>query len=197
MLEVADNLAMRRGHFEAEWNASVRSRRCALRFHREAYRSLRLRGTTCAASPFLGNRGVSPMPNDGFRLPGFSQPLENPQAFVSGVLRSFGAAAQALGYATDRLVLRLAEPRNGGAPDYQIQTVDGEDAAAFSGGNHDFLYEDITVRLDEEKLQDQFYSSNDVENWLNALNGEGAEGGPLTPGLAAGWTEGDRSDPRD
>jgi hypothetical protein len=137
------------------------------------------------------------MADGGFQLPGFAEPLARPDSYIAGVLRNFQQAAQALGCATDRLVLRLAQPSNGGDPDYQIQTVDGEDAAVFSGTTHDFLYDDITIQLDEGKLQDQHFTASDVESWLNAINGEGPGGGPIAPGLSAGWRERDESDPRD
>ena len=133
----------------------------------------------------------------GFRLPGFQKPLESPEAYVSGVLRNFREASQALGAAVETLVVRLAAPKNGGDPDYQIQTLDGEDAAVFSGATHDFLHDDITIRIDEDDLQDQQYTAEQVKDWLNVLNGEGAAGGPVGAILSDQWTEADVSDPRD
>jgi hypothetical protein len=111
-----------------------------------------------------------------FHLPGFEKPLDSPEAFVTGVLRSFREASQALGRAIDTLVLRLAGPGHGEHPDYQIQTLDGEDAAAFSGATHDFLHDDITVLIDEERLQDQAFTAEEVKDWLNVINGEGVGG---------------------
>ena len=132
-----------------------------------------------------------------FHLPGFEKPLDGPDAFVTGVLRNFREASQALGRAVDILVLRLAGPDHGEHPDYQIQTLDGEDAAAFSGATHDFLHDDITVLIDEEQLQDQVFTAEEVKDWLNAINGEGVGGGPVDPGSVESWREGDVSDPRD
>jgi hypothetical protein len=130
-----------------------------------------------------------------FRLPGFRQPLDSPDAFVGAVLRNFREASQALGVASDALVVRLAgEGRN---PDYQFETLDGEDAAAFSGESHDFLFDDITNRIDEDALQDQAYSAEQVQDWLNAINGEGTPGGQVNEILTDRWTEGDSGDPRD
>ena len=137
------------------------------------------------------------MAESGFRLPGFRKPLESPEAYVSGVLRNFREASRALGAAVETLVVRLAAPKNGGDPDYQIQTLDGEDAAVFSGATHDFLHDDITIRLDEDDLQDQQYTAEQVKDWLNVLNGEGAGGGPVGAILSDQWTEADVSDPRD
>jgi hypothetical protein len=136
-----------------------------------------------------------PLMASDFRLPGFRQPLDAPDAFVSAVLRNFREASQALGVATDALVVRLAG--EGGNPDYQFETLDGEDAAAFSGERHDFLYDDITRRIDEKALQDQGYSADQVQDWLNAINGEGRGGGEISEILTEGWTERDAGDPRD
>lgn len=133
-----------------------------------------------------------------FRLPGFEEPLASPEAYVSGLLRAFGAASQALGPGVEFLVARLAEPGRGGPPDYQIQTLDGVDAAAFSGETHDFLHgDDITIRIEEDELQDQSFSMEQVKDWLNQINGEGVGGGDINPILRADWTERDVSDPRD
>jgi hypothetical protein len=137
------------------------------------------------------------MAEPGFRLPGFQKPLESPEVYVSSVLRNFGEASQALGAAMEMLVLRLARPKEGDDPDYQIQTLDGEDAAVFSGRTHDFLHDDITIHLDEDELQDQQYTAEQVKDWLNILNGEGTGGGPTDAILSDQWTEGDVSDPRD
>jgi hypothetical protein len=137
------------------------------------------------------------MAGTGFRLPGFEKPLDTPETFVAGALRNFGEASQALGRATDTLVLRLAGPNRGEHPDYQIQTLDGEDAAAFSGATHDFLHDDITVLIEEDQLQDQLFTAEDVKDWLNIINGEGTGGGPVDPGSMASWREGDIGDPRD
>jgi hypothetical protein len=136
------------------------------------------------------------MAESGFRLPGFRKPLESPEAYVSGVLRNFREASQALGVAVDALVLRLAAPKNGRDPDYQIQTFDGEDAAVFSGASHDFLHDDITIHVEEDQLQDQQYTAEQVKDWLNILSGEGTGGGQVGAILSDQWTEGDVSDPR-
>ena len=132
-----------------------------------------------------------------FRLPGFNTPLDNPESYITGVLRNFREASQALGRAVEVLVVRIAAPRYGGDPDYQIQTLDGEDAAAFSGTRHDFLHDDITIHFEEDELQGQQYTAEQVKDWLNALNGEGTGGGAINPILSTRWTEGDASDPRD
>ena len=132
-----------------------------------------------------------------FRLPGFQKPLDSPEAYISGMLRNFREASQALGRAVELLVVRLAKPKNGGDPDYQIQTLDGEDAAAFSGATHDFLYDDITIQLEEPDLQDGTFTAEQVKDWLNVINGEGTGGGPINPILSDRWTEADVSDPRD
>ena len=137
------------------------------------------------------------MPDSSFRLPGFEQSVSSPESYITGMLRNFGEASQALGAATDRLVVRLAAPRGGADPDYQIQTLDGEDAAAFSGSTHDFLHDDITIHIEEGELQDQAYTAEQVKDWLNIVNGEGAAGGPINPILSDRWREGDVSDPRD
>ena len=137
------------------------------------------------------------MAGSDFRLPGFRQPLESPDSYITGVLRNFHDASQALGRAVEVLVLRIATPRNGGDPDYQIQTLDGEDAAAFSGATHDFLHDDITVHFEEDELQGQQYTAEQVKDWLNAINGEGTGGGAINPILSDRWKEGDVSDPRD
>jgi hypothetical protein len=132
-----------------------------------------------------------------FRLPGFQRPLKSPEAYISAVLRNFREASQALGAAVDTLVLRLARSRNGGDPDYQIATLDGEDAAAFSGETHEFLYDDITIRIEEDQLQDQEYAAEQVKDWLNVVNGEGTGGGPVSAPLSTDWLATDASDPRD
>lgn len=132
-----------------------------------------------------------------FRLPGMEKPLESPEAYVTGVLRAFNAASQALGISTDRLVVRLGTPESGGAPDYQIQTLDGEDVVVFDAGTHDFKYSDITRHLDEGAMEDQTFSVEQVKDWLNAINGEGRGGGPINPILSDQWLESDVSDPRD
>lgn len=132
-----------------------------------------------------------------FRLPGFQKPLESPESYVTSVLRNFGEASQALGAAVETLVVRLAAPRNGGDPDYQIQTLDGEDATVFSGDSHDFLHDDITVHLEEDQMQDQSYTAEQVKDWLNILNGEGTAGGQTSAILSDQWLERDVSDPRD
>jgi hypothetical protein len=131
-----------------------------------------------------------------FRLPGYEQPLASPESFVTGMLRNLSDAAEALGAASSRLVVRLAEG-DGSCPDYQIQTIDGEDAVAYSGKRHEPLFDDITRHLEEDQLQDQTYTQEQVKDWLNALHGEGTGGGPVDPVLAADWETGDRSDPRD
>ena len=136
------------------------------------------------------------MAGSDFRLPGYKNPLESPSSYVTGVLRNFGEASQALGRAVELLVVRLATD-SGGDPDYQIQTLDGEDAAAFSGATHDFVHDDITVHFEEDDLQDQRYTAEQVKDWLNAVNGEGAGGGQVNPILTDKWLEGDSSDPRE
>ena len=136
------------------------------------------------------------MADTDFRLPGYTKSLESPTSYITGMLRSFGEASQALGRAVDTLVVRLATD-SGRDPDYQIQTLDGEDAAAFSGETHDFLHDDITVHFEEDELQDQQYTAEQVKDWLNRVNGEGTGGGSVNPILSDRWTEGDASDPRD
>ena len=137
------------------------------------------------------------MAGSDFRLPGFAATLNSPQSYVTGVLRAFGEASTALGFAVETLVLRLASPKDGGDPDYQIQTLDGEDAAAFSGTTHDFLHDDITIRFEEHELQDQQYTAEQVKDWLNYTTGEGMPGGQINPILTDRWLDGDTSDPRD
>ena len=138
------------------------------------------------------------MAESDFRLPGINAPLSSPEFYVSRVLRNFGVASQALGRATETLVVRLAPADNGADPDYQIETLDGEDAAAFSGDTHDLINQDITVLIDPERLQQgQQYTAEQVKDWLNALNGEGSGGGPLNPILSDRWKEAEASDPRD
>jgi hypothetical protein len=132
-----------------------------------------------------------------FRLPGYERPLSSPESYITSVLRNFREASVALGRAVDTLVVRLAAPRDGKDPDYQIQTLDGEDAAVFSGETHDFLYDDITIRVEEDQLRDQMYTAEQVKDWLNVVNGEGTGGGPIGALLSDRWLEGDVSDPRD
>lgn len=132
-----------------------------------------------------------------FRLPGFDRPVDSPEFYVTRVLRNFGEASRALGRAVELLVVRLARSRNSGDPDYQIQTLDGEDAAAFSGDTHDFLFDDITIQLEEPDLQGGAYTAEQVKDWLNFINGQGTGGGSINPILSDRWTEGDVSDSRD
>ena len=132
-----------------------------------------------------------------FRLPGYKQPLSSPESYVTSVLRNFREASVALGRAVDTLVVRLAAPRDGKDPDYQIQTMDGEDAVVFSGETHDFLHDDISIHVEEDQLQDQMYTAEQVKDWLNIINGEGTGGGPIGALLSDRWREGDVSDPRD
>lgn len=129
-----------------------------------------------------------------FRLPGMDRPLTSPESYVTSVLRNFREAAQALGRAQELLVVRLARPSDGNDPDYQIQTLDGVDAAVFSGETHDYKHDDITIHLEEETLLTQTFTTEQVKDWLNELNGEGA-GGTLNPILSDKWLEGDTSDP--
>ena len=129
-----------------------------------------------------------------FRLPGMNGPLKSPKSYVTSVLRNFREASQALGRAQELLVLRLAKAGPDKDPDYQIQTLDGEDAAVFSGETHDYKHDDITIHLDEETLMVQTFTTEQVKDWLNELNGEGA-GGTLNPILSDKWLEGDTSDP--
>jgi hypothetical protein len=136
------------------------------------------------------------MAGSDVRLPGFAASLKSPQSYITGMLRAFGEASKALGFAVDTLVVRLAAPKGDSDPDYQIGTMDGEDAAAFSGTTHDFLHDDITIRFEEDELQDQQYTAEQVKDWLNLTTGEGA-GGPINPILSDRWREGDTSDPRD
>lgn len=131
-----------------------------------------------------------------FRLPGYKEPLASPENYLTAMLRNFADAAQALGAATSRLVLRLAEG-DGSCPDYQIQTVDGEDAVAYSGESHAPLFDEIAEHIEEGRLQDQTYGEEQVKDWLNVIHGEGAGGGPLNPVLTTDWEERDASDPRD
>lgn len=132
-----------------------------------------------------------------FRLPGYQRPLSSPEAYITGVLRNFREASVALGRAVDILVVRLAAPQDGKDPDYQIQTMDGEDAAVFSGETHDFLHDDISIHMEEDQLQDQMYTAEQVKDWLNVVNGEGTAGGPIGALLSDRWLDGDVSDPRD
>ncbi len=132
-----------------------------------------------------------------FHLPGFQSAVSSPELYISSVLRNFREASQALGVAVDALVVRLAAAEDGSNPDYQIGTLDGEDAAVFSGETHDFKHEDITIHLDEDQLQDQQYTAEQVKDWLNVINGEGTGGGSINPILSDRWTTGDPSDPRD
>jgi hypothetical protein len=132
-----------------------------------------------------------------FHLPGFGASLESPESYLSGMMRNFREASQALGSATDTLVVRLAKPRHHQDPDYQIETLDGEDAIAFSGATHDVLNEDITIQIEDDLLQDQQFTLEQVKDWLNAVNGEGTGGGRINPILSANWRESDASDPRD
>ena len=131
-----------------------------------------------------------------FRLPGFQSAVASPELYVTSVLRNFREASQALGVAVEALVLRLATAEDGSNPDYQIGTLDGEDAAAFSGETHDFKHDDITIHLEEDQLQDAQYPAEQVKDWLNIINGEGTGGGPINPILADNWTTGDPSNPR-
>lgn len=131
-----------------------------------------------------------------FRLPGYQEPLASPENYLTGLLRNFGNTAQALGAATSRLVLRLAED-DGRGPDYQIQTIDGEDAVVYSGERHEPLFDDVTRHFEEDHLQDQTFSEEQVKDWLNIVNGEGAGGGPVNQILSTDWEERDPSDPRD
>lgn len=137
------------------------------------------------------------MAGSDFRLPGFQGTVSGPELYITSALRNFRETSQALGVAVDALVLRLATPKGAANPDYQIQTLDGEDAAVFSGETHDFLHEDITIHIEEEQLQDQTYSAEQVKDWLNRLNGEGTGGGSINPILTDGWKDVDASDPRD
>ena len=132
-----------------------------------------------------------------FRLPGFSKPVDHPETYITGVLRNFQEASQALGRAVELLVVRLAAAKDGGDPDYQIQTLDGGDAAAFSGTTHDFLFDDISIQLEEPALQDSVFTAEQVKDWLNVVNGQGTGGGPINPILSDQWTVGDVSDSRD
>jgi hypothetical protein len=131
-----------------------------------------------------------------FRVPGFNQQISSPASFVTGVLRAFDSASQALGVATDRLVLRLARS-DGGDPDYQIQTLDGEDIAAFSGSTHDFLFDDITTPIESDRLSREEFAVEDVKDWLNQINGEGRPGGTLNAPLRDDWLERNADDARD
>ncbi|SEQ84862.1 hypothetical protein SAMN05216548_10883 [Faunimonas pinastri] len=130
-----------------------------------------------------------------FRLPGTDRPLNGPEAWITGVLRNFQETTKTLGFAIDRLVLRIA-PKSGQDPDYQIQTADGEDAAAYSGETHELLHDDITVHIEEKDLSDQSFTAEQVKDWLNVINGEGTPGGQIDPILSDSWTEGDVSDSR-
>lgn len=131
-----------------------------------------------------------------FRLPGVSRPLSSPEAYIAGVLRAFGSASQALGAATDALVVRLAATDDGD-PDYQIQTLDGVDAAAFSGRTHDFLHDDITDLIDPDRLGGAEFTVEDVKDWLNRVNGEGRPGGKINAPLRDDWLERNADDARD
>jgi len=136
------------------------------------------------------------MDGSDFRLPGFEVPLRSPQSYVTSVMRNFDVASQALGAATSLLVVRLSPEGVEGEPNYQIQTLDGEDAAAFSGATHELLYDDITRHIEEKALQIQTYTLDDVRSWLDEINGEGRPGGPLSPGLDASFEDTDSDSPR-
>lgn len=136
------------------------------------------------------------MPGIDFRLPGYQEPLASPEHYLTGLLRNFGNTAETLGAATSRLVLRLAAG-DGRGPDYQIQTMDGIDAVAYSGDQHELLFDDIARQFEEHQLQDQTFSQEQVKDWLNVVNGEGTGGGPVNQILSTEWEERDPSDPRD
>lgn len=132
-----------------------------------------------------------------FHLPGFQTAVASPELYITSVLRNFREASQALGVAVEALVLRLGAAEDGSNPDYQIGTLDGEDAAVFSGETHDFKHDDITIHLEEDQLQDAQYTAEQVKDWLNVINGEGTGGGSINAILSENWTTGDSSDPRD
>lgn len=136
------------------------------------------------------------METSDFRLPGSNSVLAAPQSYITGVLRNFGEASVALGRAVDTLVVRLGSSKSG-APDYQIQTLDGEDIAAFSGKSHKLLHSDITIAIPDDRLQSQMFNMERVKDWLNTVNGEGLGGGSINPLLSDQWKEADVSDPRD
>lgn len=137
------------------------------------------------------------MPSAEFSLPGSKHPLPSPATYLTGLMRNFREASTALGAATDALVVRVASNGTTTGPDYQIQTLDGEDIAAFSGETHELLHDDITVPIQEERLLDVAFTLEDVKDWLNTVNGEGLAGGEINPGLSSRWKEEDASDPRD
>lgn len=123
-----------------------------------------------------------------FRVPGFTQPISSPESYVTGVLRAFDAASQALGAATDRLVLRLARSDDGD-PDYQIQTLDGEDIAAFSGSSHDFLFDDISTPIDGDRLSREEFAVEDVKTGSTRSTARAARAGRSARRFApTGWS---------
>jgi hypothetical protein len=66
----------------------------------------------------------------------------------------------------------------------------------FSGETHEFKHDDITIRLEEDQLQDAQYTAEQVKDWLNIINGEGTGAGSINPILATIGNR-DASDPRD
>ncbi|MCF1503545.1 hypothetical protein L0F51_07195 [Afifella sp. H1R] len=118
-----------------------------------------------------------------FQIPQVGR-LHHPEAFVTGILRNFDFASQALGAATDTLQLRLVKTEHGLDPNYQIGTTDGIDAAAFSGTTHELLFDDITERIDENELSREAYTQEHVRAWLDQINGQTGQEEPLFPGMA-------------
>jgi len=108
--------------------------------------------------------------------------IHHPEAWVTGVLRSFTYAGQVLGVATDTLQLRLAHADHGLDPNYQIGTTDGVDAVAFSGTTHELLFDDVTRHLDEGELTDTAYTAEHARAWLDQINGVGDDD-PMSPGM--------------
>lgn len=107
-----------------------------------------------------------------FRLPGFDKPLESPEFYLSGAMRAFARTAQELGVAQDRLALRLADNPQGGDPLYEISLLDrsqgrvwNPDHALYFGDN------DADRLLEEDALQDNRYGLDDLQTWLNRVNG--------------------------
>ncbi|WP_034490549.1 hypothetical protein [Afifella pfennigii] len=116
-----------------------------------------------------------------FHIPSVGD-IHHPEAFVTGVLRNFTAAAQMLGAAIDTLQLRLAHEGHGLDPSYQIGTADGVDAVAFSGTTHEPLFDDVTGHIAEDRLSDATYTAEHVRAWLDQIRG-GGPGDALSPGM--------------
>lgn len=109
-----------------------------------------------------------------FKLPGFEQPLESPEYYITGVARAFERTAQELGVTVEALMLRLGENPKGGEPLYEISLADRTEGRVFNGDHELFFGEgdgEFDRLLEEDQLQDTRYSLGHVQNWLNRVNG--------------------------